>query len=207
MQHVQGKQPKRRTLLRVIGFIVALLFLVVGATFWVLNSLNSLPALFTTIFGALATIFTFVQLHPIIFAHNSPEPALPAQPVPAPQPIININVPSSPQPVHTSSTPTTTAPAPSLTKPLVLDPLTLRTLPLPTDPHSIQQRERVVKDIYAQLIDPNASAVVLIGIGGIGKSTLAALVLNYAERERRAGRGVFRTEPILLRINENTTFL
>ncbi len=172
-----------------------------------MNSLNSLPALFTTIFGALATIFTFLQLHPIIFAHNSPEPALPALPVPATQPIININVSSSPQSVHASSTPTTTIPASSPTVSSRADLLTLRTLPLPTDPRSIQQRETVVKDIYALLIDANASAVVLTGIGGIGKSTLAALVLNYAERERCAGRGPFRTEPILLRINENTTFL
>ncbi|MBV9691983.1 MAG: ATP-binding protein [Ktedonobacteraceae bacterium] len=207
MQQVQGKQPKGSVRLRVIGFIVALLVLIVGAAYWIMNSLNSPLALFTTIFGALATIFTFLQLHPIIFAHKSPEPAQPAQAVPATQPIIHINVSSSPQPVHTSSTSTTTIPASSPAVSSPADLLTLRTFPLPTDPRPIQQREAVVKDIYALLVDPNTSAVVLTGLGGIGKSTLAALVLNYAERERHVGRGPFRTETILLRINENTTFL
>ena len=84
--------------------------------------------------------------------------------------------------------------------------LTLRALPLPTNSQSIQQRDMVVKDIYALLLEPHTSAVVLTGIGSIGKSTLTSLVLNHAERERRAGRGPFRSEPTLLRINENTLF-
>jgi len=65
----------------------------------------------------------------------------------------------------------------------------------------------VVKEIYTLLVEPHTAAVALIGMGGIGKSTLASLVLNYAEREQRAGGGIFQGEPVLLRINENTTFL
>jgi AAA domain len=72
---------------------------------------------------------------------------------------------------------------------------------------SIQQREQVVQEISLLLIDSSTAAVVLTGIGGVGKSTLASLVLNRAERERHAGRGPFQREALLLRINENTTFL
>ena len=42
--------------------------------------------------------------------------------------------------------------------------LTLRALPLPTNSQSIQQRDMVVKDIYALLLEPHTSAVVLTGI-------------------------------------------
>lgn len=61
-------------------------------------------------------------------------------------------------------------------------------VPPPTDARTIQQREVAVRDIYARLTDPGTSAVVLTGIGGVGKSTLAALVYRYAEAERQAGR-------------------
>src|SRR5579883_2882415 len=59
-------------------------------------------------------------------------------------------------------------------------------VPPPTDPRTIQQRAGAVRDIYARLIDPGTSAVVLTGIGGVGKSTLAALVYSYAEAQRQA---------------------
>ena len=137
---------------------------------------------------------------------NTTTPVLPSQSSSVTPPITIYNVLPSSQIAPSSSAPTSTIPASSSTAPSSPNVLTLRALPLPADSQSIQQRETVVKDIYALLLEPHTSAVVLTGIGGIGKSTLASLVLNHAERERRAGRGLFRSEPILLRINENTLF-
>ena len=209
MQQFQKPASKWSARVRISGFVLALLILIGGGAFWALNSLNSLPALLTTLFGALATIFTFLQLIPIIFQQKPPEsaPASSAPVPPAPQPINIYNVMQPPQPTQAPSLPITPTPSPPATTPASADSFTLRALPLPTDPRSIQQREAVVKDIYAQLIAPDTSAVALTGIGGIGKSTLAALVLKHAEQEHRAGKGPFRGEPILLRINENTSFL
>jgi tetratricopeptide (TPR) repeat protein len=207
MQQIQDQKSKWPLRVRVIGFICALLLLIGGATIWVLNSLNSLPALLTTLFGALATVFSFMQLIPIIFVHKSPDPILPSNSTPALQPINIYNVLPPSQSAPPIASPVTPLPDRPVSATYRSDSLTLRALPLPTDSRSIQQREEVVKEIYPLLIDPDAAAVVLTGIGGIGKSTLAALVLNYAEQERRAGRGPFRREPVMLRINENTTFL
>src|SRR6266699_7460 len=46
----------------------------------------------------------------------------------------------------------------------------------PTDLKTIQRREKLVKEVYAMLTQPDMTAIVLTGIGGIGKSVLAALV-------------------------------
>ena len=204
MQQVQGHTSKWSGRVRVIVFILALLILVGGAIAWIVTSLTSLPALLTTIFGALATIFAFMQLIPIIFPQKSSDLAPSPQPAAPPQPINIYNVLSPSQPSPPSVSPSHPPPA---TTPSGFDSLTLRALPLPTDPCSIQQRENIVKEVYALLIDTATAAVVLTGIGGIGKSTLAALILRHAERERHAERGPFRSEPIMLSINESTTFL
>jgi tetratricopeptide (TPR) repeat protein len=79
-------------------------------------------------------------------------------------------------------------------------------VPPPTDPRTIQQRETVVKDIFARLIQPDITAVVLTGIGGVGKSTLAALIYRYAEEQRRSGNGSFHAEAIWLNIDPAVTF-
>ena len=69
-------------------------------------------------------------------------------------------------------------------------------LPPPSDPKTIQQREQTVKDVYHKLIQPNITAIALTGIGGVGKSTLAALICRYAEGQRRAGKGLFTADPL-----------
>jgi len=79
-------------------------------------------------------------------------------------------------------------------------------VPPPTDPRTIQQRETVVKDTFTKLTKPDITAVVLTGIGGVGKSTLAALVYRYAEEQRRAGNGSFAAEAIWLNIDPAVTF-
>lgn len=82
----------------------------------------------------------------------------------------------------------------------------IRGVPPPTDPRTIQQREKVVRDVYAKLIQPDTTAVVLTGIGGVGKSTLAALIYRYAEEQRRGGSGPFTAEAVWLNIDAAVTF-
>src|SRR5450755_2371926 len=59
-------------------------------------------------------------------------------------------------------------------------------VPPPTNSRAIQQRANLVKSIYAKLNEPELNALVLTGIGGIGKSTLAALVYRYAETDQHS---------------------
>lgn len=78
-------------------------------------------------------------------------------------------------------------------------------VPPPTDARTIQQREGAVRDIYARLLDAGTSAVVLTGIGGVGKSTLAALVYRYVEAQRQGGQGPFSEPAVWLNIDPAVT--
>ena len=78
-------------------------------------------------------------------------------------------------------------------------------VPPPTDPKTIQQREKVVKEVYDRLTQPDITAIALTGIGGIGKSTLAALIYRYTEDQRQAGNGPFSAEPLWLTVNPAVT--
>jgi tetratricopeptide (TPR) repeat protein/transcriptional regulator with XRE-family HTH domain len=69
----------------------------------------------------------------------------------------------------------------------------------PTLPAYIQQREAVVSEVYKLLTRPEKSAVVLTGLAGAGKSTLAALVYRHAEKLRTAGQGPFPAPAIWFR--------
>lgn len=81
----------------------------------------------------------------------------------------------------------------------------IRGLPPPTLPKIIHQRRRVVEEIYALLTRQDVSAIVLTGIGGVGKSTLAALVSRYIEEQYRMGIGVFAAVPIWISIDPTVT--
>jgi len=62
-------------------------------------------------------------------------------------------------------------------------------LPPPTDQQFIEQRIPLVEAIIARLLQPNLNALVLTGMGGVGKSTLAALLYRHvqSQQERNAG--------------------
>ena len=80
-------------------------------------------------------------------------------------------------------------------------------LPPMSDPKIIQQREAVVKEVYTTMIQPDITAIVLTGIGGVGKSTLAALVYNYAEEQRLAGNGPFTAGALWLSVDSDVTMV
>ena len=81
----------------------------------------------------------------------------------------------------------------------------VRDIPPPHRHATILQRETQVKEIYAQLMLPEMSAIVLTGLGGVGKSTLAAQVYHYAEELRQAGLSTFTHEALWLCIRPNMT--
>ena len=222
-QQAQQQASKGLRRVRIILFICALLILITGAVIWVLNSLNSTPALLTTLFGAVTTVIAFIQLIPILFPPKTPDPVAPLVTVNTPVtvhnvvppiPINNYIVLPSSQPALQVQGPPASPTLSSIDSQAALtsgslyaNPLSLRALPLPGEAKHIQKREKNVREIYAQMIEPGVSAAALCGIGGVGKSTLTSLVFDYAEQERRAGRGPFAGEPVLLRLNENTSFL
>jgi len=198
----QGKRPRRRPWVRWVVLIAVLSLIAFGAIDWVEISQGSwfsiLPILIFTILGV---IFGLLQwLFPIsagphehhtvssLMPHVSPTPA----PVPAlPQIILQV--------------PTTQPLPPALMAP---DKAAFRGIlgfPPPTDSRTIQQRERVVKEVYANLTQPDITAIALTGIGGVGKSTLAALIHRYAEEQRRDGNGPFTANALWLRIDPTVT--
>lgn len=67
------------------------------------------------------------------------------------------------------------------------------------------ERRKVVKDIYTSLVRQDMTALVLKGMAGVGKTTLAMAVARYAEEQRIAGSGPFTVEPIWLEINVGDT--
>lgn len=78
-------------------------------------------------------------------------------------------------------------------------------IPPPHRHSTILQREKQVKEIYAQLMLPEMSALVLTGLGGVGKSTMAAQIYHYAEELRQTGLSTFTREALWLCIRPNMT--
>jgi len=196
-------EPTRPPWIRWLIVSVALLLIVVGVVLWILDSqgptVNILPILIFTVLGVVIGLFqwlfpissgTHEHSPPVFPASLMPQISVGSSPVASMPPII-VHVPST-EYTHTHPQ---ASPAEKTTY------RGIRGVPPPTDPRTIQQREKAVKEIYAKLTQPDISAVVLTGMGGVGKSTLAALVYRYAEEQRRAGSGPFTAEPIWLSVD------
>jgi tetratricopeptide (TPR) repeat protein len=79
-------------------------------------------------------------------------------------------------------------------------------LPPLTDSRTIEQRAPLVEAVYARLLQPGLNALVLTGIGGVGKSTLAALLYHYSQEQHGTSPGSFAAPPLWLSIDRITTF-
>ena len=200
-----SKQRKRGGDKRWLVAIIALVLIAGGAIFWLKDTQGSvyaiLPIVIFTVLGIVVSLFQWLfpmsggSSQPMAVLHPSALSQL-AQVASQPPPQIIVQVPA----VDSSSQHA------AQTGPL--DKATYRGImgvPPPTDSRTIQQRDKTVLEIYTKLCDEDVAALVLTGIGGVGKSTLAALVYRYAEAQRQAGKGPFKAESIWLNIDPAVT--
>jgi hypothetical protein len=178
-------KARKRLTKRVVLDIIVIIIAIVVAVIWILNILGiirgSWTPIFTGIFALLSAVFAFLQvMHP---ASSSPQQPLP----------IIVQIPP------TEFLP----PQPSFEKPAHRG---IVGFPPLTDGRAIQQREHVVKDVYRKLMQDNITAIALTGIGGVGKSTLAALIYRYVEEQRHSYTSPFLAETIWLTVDPAVTF-
>src|SRR5579859_867550 len=197
-QQTRGKIPWGRWLivLAVVAVIIA------GSILWIIENngpwISILPII---IFTALGVIIALLQwLFPVSSDTSSP-------------PLSLAHVSSPLQTPHHHVSPSMVTPPTNATNPIVPPPAeqsppvgktayrSIVGVPPPTDSRTIQQREKAVKEIYGKLIQHDISAIALTGIGGVGKSTLAALVYSYAEGQRHARKGPLSAPALWLKID------
>ena len=188
----QGQKRRwlsRRTLLTITILLAALVIIIV----WILSSLGIIP---TPLASALSAIVSVAGVVVAILPSNKAEPVTP--PAQA-----SVQVPTPPA---------TTSQLPSIVQLPTTSLLPAKTpyrgivgVPPSTDPKTIEQRENIVTYVYRKLTQPDTAAIVLTGIGGVGKSTLAALIYRYAEEQWRAGNGPFTAEALWLRVDPAAT--
>jgi hypothetical protein len=188
---------------RVIYILVAiaLVFFIVGAIFWILMTLGIIHGpVFDKLFvilnglgGATIAVLAFFGVIQFILS-LIPNPTEPTT--------TTSSTPSTSTAILPTSSPPQTTPVPQPDKApyrSIID------LPPPTDSKTIQQRGKAVRQVYDKLTQPDITALVLTGIGGIGKSILAALIYNYAAEQRRTRKGPFTADPLWLRIDPSVT--
>ena len=200
------KGRKHSPWLRWVILIITLSLITAGAIIWIVYSksplLSILPIIIFSILGIIIGLFQW--LFPVSSSAVTPEHHLLSSHTP--------QVSTVGSPLSTSQMPPIIVHVPA-TQPL--PPISLSQeksayrgiigFPPLTDSRTIQQREKVVKEVYAQLLQPDITAIVLTGIGGVGKSTLAALIHRHAEQQRRLGDGPFTAEALWLRIDPAVT--
>src|SRR5258708_6239941 len=184
-QQQQSDQEQKRTWFSRRNVVIATIVIVASliTTAWILSILNVISATWAYIITAVVTVagvvFTFVAAFPSLLHAETPGQS---------------KTPSSSSQLQ--GTPD------SLSSP---DPAVVQQgiagLPPPTNPRTIQPRAKEVQEIYAPLTQDDTTALLLTGIGGAGKSTLAALVFEYAEKQRIDGQGPFMAEALWLRVD------
>jgi tetratricopeptide (TPR) repeat protein len=78
--------------------------------------------------------------------------------------------------------------------------------PPQTDPSIIQQRTTAVEAIITELTQASLNALALTGIGGVGKSTLAALVYQAIAVQHQQATSPFAEPPLWLTVDALTAF-
>ena len=204
-----NQAPQRRGMHRTRWLIatIALLLIAGGTIFWLVDTRGSLytylPVIIFTVLGVVIGLFQW------LFPLGSGAPGLHGQQAGTAQPALAAQgaapfVAAHPEVMMHGPSPEPANPPPTR----ALDKVSYRGIlgfPPPTDPRTIQQREGKVQEIFAKLSEPQLTALVLTGIGGVGKSTLAALVYRYAEAQRRAGHGPFAAPAVWLSIDPAVT--
>lgn len=176
---------------------VALLLVALGASIWILAYRSTftaiLPLVIFTVLGVLLALFQWLFPFSSVLSEHVSEGS---QYTPV---------------VHQAQLTITPLPAGQspLGEAMLLNQASYRHIvgfPPLTDPRTIQQREQVVKAVFTQLSQTNITALALTGIGGAGKSTLAALVYQYTEEQRAMHTGPFLSETHWLTVDFTVTF-
>ena len=203
-QHSQQKSTTQGTVkrsqkispTRIIIIIITVILLLTATTIWILSALTIVAPVWATIISsiltALGVIFAFGQWFIPVPSSNEAESTLADSSLPSELQTALISL---------SSSISEQVPGNKLAYRRILS------VPPPTDPKAVQQRESLVKEVSAKLVQPDTTAIVITGIGGVGKSTLAALIYKHIEEQRRNEKGPFQAESLWLRIDKNTTFL
>lgn len=200
----QRHRSKRLSWMHWLIASVILLFIIVGIIIWILTSRNAftaiLPIVIFTVLGVLIALFQWLfpissstSEHPSAHQHALQVPPQDAPVVHQVQPVV----------VHVPTTLSLTSPSSLAGKASYRG---IVGLPPPTDPRTIQQREQVVREVYTKLIQQDITDITLTGIGGVGKSTLAALIYRYTEEQRRTDTSPFQAETLWLTIDPAVTF-
>src|SRR6266568_1730676 len=192
--HDNKQRAKRRFIIVTIVILILL-----PSTLLIFSILGIIPGIWASI---IAGLFTICSLAFAIIPLVSPNDKSDVSTIDPP----GINVPTIN--IYTSLTTPSAQPIQPAPLPSSLDRTTHRrfeSIPPPSDPKAIQQREQAVRDVYEILIQPDITAIALTGIGGIGKSTLAALIYRYVEAQQCSDNGPFTAPPIWLRIDPSAT--
>lgn len=187
----QQDRPSRRMRWLIAG--IALLLVAVGGSTWILTDQDTLTIFPLVLFTVLGVLIALLQwLFPFSTErasgeglHTSPMPQAPLIAMPAPL----------------DSLPPEMAMPPNL-----LSYRRIGGFPPLTDARAIQQREQTVKEVYALLLHTQTTAIALTGMGGAGKSTLAALIYQYVEEQRARQTSPFLSETLWLTVDPTVTF-
>ncbi len=195
---IQKKKHKRRISMRLIIFIIASVSLVIGTVLWIADG-NAGGGRWATIVSVLfVAVGLFISLLQWLFPVSTDTVAETRVP-----PLVATDVTVAPT--------VATLAVRSADEHYVIHEKNayrgILGLPPPTDARTIQQRTRIVREIYAQFTTSAVTALVLTGIGGVGKSTIAALVATYAEEQSRISHGPFTAEPLWLTIDKHVTMV
>jgi tetratricopeptide (TPR) repeat protein len=179
-----------------IIFITIIFIALAIIVIWILSSLGSIPGYWATALSVSSTVIgIIIAILPSISAAHEKSSA--PSPIPTAVPVI--------VKIHTDQL---SAPlAEALAAPAATNYRSMAGLPPPTNARAIQQRQPEVRSIYQQLIQEDTTAIVLTGIGGIGKSTLAALIYHYAEAQRLLAAEPFTAPAIWLRVDPAMTMV
>lgn len=164
-------------------FITIIVLMVLTITLaWILSALgvitNAVSTIISTICSAISAIAAVVPLL------NSSSPAS-----------------SSPSSALIESFPSTAQTTYSLT----LSYRNLMAIPPLTASRVVLQRENAVQKVYNELVLSDVTTVVLTGIGGCGKSTLAALVYWHVEKLRQCGNSPFTASTLWVQVVPSTS--
>jgi hypothetical protein len=188
-----------------ISIVIILIVVLAAASAWILThqgitqgtaTLTIISIVGGLVVALFAALFTYLQWrYPVSPDTAEPVSSPPTLQVPSSPPIIIQLQPQAPPTIPQSS--------PTPDKPISSS--IIGTFP-PTDPRTIQQRRNVVEQVYTQLIKPDTNCIVLTGIGGIGKSTVAALVYRHAEEQRKQNTTPFVDESVWFTAEATTSF-